>query len=208
MTLKVSQEFRGETFCVDSPGLRCAHCGWETTDLNQLDALRVAVADAYREKHDLLTSQQIRNIRETLKLSQRKFAELLRVGEASIPRWESWKVQEEVYDKHIRRFSQNVAPKKILVRKIVQWRAAGSADSKPHERWLIRNGVQKELSTELNREISYRSGYVSLSDYNAGSDIEIYTCLDGRIVGGSSSVSASARRLTSSTSRPFSECTA
>jgi len=101
-TSTAAQEFRGETLEVAAQVMRCTHCGWETLAPGQLDALRLATADAYRSQHGLLTSGEIRACREALGLSQRAFAARLSVGEASIPRWESSGVQEKVYDDLIR----------------------------------------------------------------------------------------------------------
>ncbi|MFA6288558.1 MAG: type II TA system antitoxin MqsA family protein [Opitutaceae bacterium] len=106
---EVTQEFRGETLRVRTPVMRCAHCGWETLGPGQVDALRVATADAYRRAHGLLTSVEIRAVRESAGLSQRAFAAALNVGPASIPRWESWQVQESAYDDRIRRFAERCA---------------------------------------------------------------------------------------------------
>ncbi|OQC08732.1 MAG: hypothetical protein BWX75_01407 [Candidatus Cloacimonetes bacterium ADurb.Bin088] len=102
VTSKVTQEFRGETFNVSTEVMKCSHCGWETIGPGQLNTLRVATADAYRTKHGLLMSDEIRAIRGKLGMSQRDFAAHLKVGEASIPRWESHTVQEAIYDRAIR----------------------------------------------------------------------------------------------------------
>lgn len=106
---EIVQEYRGETLTVRTPVMRCAHCAWETLGPGQVDALRVATADAYRRKHGLLTSGEIRTVRQACGLSQRAFADALGVGQASVPRWESWQVQEAVYDAAIRRFAARAA---------------------------------------------------------------------------------------------------
>jgi putative zinc finger/helix-turn-helix YgiT family protein len=98
----VEQEFRGELLKVHAPAMACAKCGWVTVGLRQLDTLRRCTADAYREKHGLLTSAQIKGCRRLLKMSQREFAAFLGVGEASVKRWETWLVQEKSSDGLIR----------------------------------------------------------------------------------------------------------
>lgn len=107
----VEQEFRGETLRVPAQVWRCQTkgCGQETLVRGQLDALRLATADAYRARHGLMTSGEIRALREQAGLSQRKFAEAVGVGPASIPRWESWQVQEPVYDEKLRAFAAGFA---------------------------------------------------------------------------------------------------
>lgn len=94
----VEQEFRGETLKVQSPMMACTRCGWLTADVTQLEELRRRTADAYREKHGLLTSDEIRTLRQRLGLSQQGFASLIKAGVASVKRWESWQVQEASMD--------------------------------------------------------------------------------------------------------------
>ncbi|MGA2556578.1 MAG: type II TA system antitoxin MqsA family protein [Verrucomicrobiota bacterium] len=98
----VEQEFRGETFKVTSPVMECKQCGWRALAEEQMDELGRRTADAYREKHNLLTSEEIKALRLSLKMSQRQFAGFLRVGEASVKRWEHWKVQDPSSDELIR----------------------------------------------------------------------------------------------------------
>jgi putative zinc finger/helix-turn-helix YgiT family protein len=105
----VSQEFRNETFAVRTPVMRCTNCGWQTLGPGQLDDLRIRTADAYRRKHTLLTSEEIRGRRGRLGMSQRDFARHIGVGPASIPRWESWQVQERIYDDKIRQETDSKA---------------------------------------------------------------------------------------------------
>jgi hypothetical protein len=49
-----------------------------------------------------LTSEEIINYRALLGMSQVAFANYLKVGEASIKRWETYFVQDVVQDDHIR----------------------------------------------------------------------------------------------------------
>jgi DNA-binding transcriptional regulator YiaG len=60
------------------------------------------LADAYRTKHKLLTSDEIVASRKTLGMTQRQFADYLSVGEASIKRWELGQIQDPAMDKLIR----------------------------------------------------------------------------------------------------------
>jgi putative zinc finger/helix-turn-helix YgiT family protein len=99
---EMEQEFRGEMIKVTAPAMECVKCGWRTLALDQADELRKRTADAYRRKHRLLTSEQIKAVRRVLRMSQRQFAEFLRVGEASVKRWETWQVQDASSDELIR----------------------------------------------------------------------------------------------------------
>ena len=57
----------------------------------------------YRRKHDLLSAEQIRGIRERFRLTQAEFARLLRLGANSLSRWEAGRnVQTEAMDTLLR----------------------------------------------------------------------------------------------------------
>jgi putative zinc finger/helix-turn-helix YgiT family protein len=98
----VEQKFRGETFNIRSPVMECKHCGWRVLAEGQMDELGRRTADAYREKHNLLTSKEIKGLRTARNMSQHEFAGFLEVGEASVKRWENWKVQDRSSDRLIR----------------------------------------------------------------------------------------------------------
>lgn len=99
---EVKQEFRGEALAVKTPVMICQQCGWHTVGNDQISELRRRTADAYRKKHGLLTSTQIRAMRENFGMSQAQFADFLHVGVASVKRWETWLVQEASSDELIR----------------------------------------------------------------------------------------------------------
>ncbi len=63
--------------------------------------------DKYRRNHNLLTSKQIKEIREKYKLTQAEFSFLLGLGEITITRYESKLIQNETYDKLIRLIDEN-----------------------------------------------------------------------------------------------------
>lgn len=63
-----------------------------------MNFLRRFAADAYRKKHNLLTSDQIIRYRESLGMSQTAFANYLKVEEASVKRWETYYIQDNVQD--------------------------------------------------------------------------------------------------------------
>lgn len=97
------QDFRGETFRVTSPALQCRHCGFGMLGPGHLHALRTATHDAYRRKHGFLNSREILARRKAMGLSQKRFAEFLGVGSASIERWEGGAlVQDKASDLLIR----------------------------------------------------------------------------------------------------------
>lgn len=95
-------DFKNEKIRVKSPAFVCKNCGFRFTDTEQMNILRKAVADKYRSNKRLLTSGQIKEFRKNLEMSQLEFAEYLKVGEASVKRWETYFVQDESQDDHIR----------------------------------------------------------------------------------------------------------
>jgi putative zinc finger/helix-turn-helix YgiT family protein len=100
--INTSGEVKGETFAVNTLGLRCPHCHYQTLNATQMDGYRKLLADAYRKGHGLLTSAEIKQKRAALSLSQQEFASFLNVGVASIKRWELGGVQEESMDQLLR----------------------------------------------------------------------------------------------------------
>lgn len=100
--LRLTPEVKGIEVEVVVPTLICAKCKTPLMDTDQMNALRRAAADKYREMHNLLTSQEIIYFRITLGMSQVAFANYLKVGEASVKRWESYYVQDVAQDEHMR----------------------------------------------------------------------------------------------------------
>jgi len=98
----IEQAFRGETFMVKAPAMVCTKCGWQALAEGMADELLKSTGDAYRQRHGLLTSVEIKAIREDLGMSQQQFAEALGAGVASVKRWETWLPQETSSDQLIR----------------------------------------------------------------------------------------------------------
>jgi DNA-binding transcriptional regulator YiaG len=80
----------------------CTACSAPLMDSQQMNHLRRAAADQYRRMHHLLTSDEIIKFRQDLDMSQIAFANYLKVGEASVKRWETYYVQDVVQDENIR----------------------------------------------------------------------------------------------------------
>ncbi len=95
-------ELKGETLDVLSEAFVCSKCGDSQMDTEQMNHFRKIAADTYRKGHGLLTSSEIVKFREHLKMSQIQFADYLNVGEASIKRWETYYIQDESQNDHIR----------------------------------------------------------------------------------------------------------
>lgn len=98
----VTGEVRGEKYTVRTEAMVCPKCGFQVLTDEQSAAYTIAIADAYRNAHGLLTTREFKAARKRLGMSQRSFAAFLRVGEASVKRWESGLIQDEAYDQLIR----------------------------------------------------------------------------------------------------------
>jgi putative zinc finger/helix-turn-helix YgiT family protein len=101
VNLRRPYDLKGETFDLIAQFSKCQKCGFEFATDDQLFELRVRTADAYRKKHGLLTSNEIKSFRDSLGMNQVDFAKFLEVGEASIARWETCYVQEQSMNKLI-----------------------------------------------------------------------------------------------------------
>ena len=93
---------RGEEVPVRTEAMVCDRCGFQILSEEQSAAYTIASADAYREKHKLLTTKELKEVRRRLGMSLRAFAKYLKVGEASPKRWEAGLVQDEAMDELIR----------------------------------------------------------------------------------------------------------
>jgi len=67
----------------------------------------LAVKDAYRIEVGLLTSNEIKSIREKYKISQKEFSEVLNWGKATITRYENHQVQDRAHDDILRKIDSD-----------------------------------------------------------------------------------------------------
>ena len=93
---------RGEEILVRTEATVCNRCGFHVMTDAQSDAYTVGSADVYRAKHGLLTTRELKQIRECLGMSFRAFAKYLKVSEASPKRWEAGLVQDQAMDQLLR----------------------------------------------------------------------------------------------------------
>jgi putative zinc finger/helix-turn-helix YgiT family protein len=99
---RLSSKIKNQLVEVIVPCDVCKRCHTPLMDTQQMNLLRKAASDKYRQDHGLLTSEQIISFRKSLNLSQPAFANHLNVGEASVRRWESYYIQDASQDDHIR----------------------------------------------------------------------------------------------------------
>ena len=77
----------------------------ETEDMIRANSL--AVKDAYRKEVGLLTSYEIKGIREKYNISQKEFSEILNWGKATITRYENHQVQDKAHDAILRKIDSD-----------------------------------------------------------------------------------------------------
>ena len=93
---------RGEPIEIDAEIIVCQECGTKIFD-EERDSRNLEKAyNLYREKHGLLSPNEIRTIREKYGLSQRALSRLLGWGEITIHRYESGAVQDNVHNSTLR----------------------------------------------------------------------------------------------------------
>jgi putative zinc finger/helix-turn-helix YgiT family protein len=100
--VEISGERNGEKFTVRVPGIACPKCGFSTIDNKQSTKFTQAVSDAYRSAHGLLTSSDLKSLRQKMEMNQLDFARYLGVGPASLKRWECGQIQDKAMDELIR----------------------------------------------------------------------------------------------------------
>lgn len=99
---EMTAHVRGEEVPIRTEAMVCNRCGFQVLTGEQSNAYTIASADAYRKKHNLLTTKDLKESRQRLGMSFRAFAKYLRVSEASPKRWEAGLVQDDAMDELIR----------------------------------------------------------------------------------------------------------
>jgi HTH-type transcriptional regulator/antitoxin MqsA len=87
---KLGFPVNGEDILVpDMSFLKCSNCDEIVLRLDESRKLREKAIDLYRNKYHLLSGEEIRSLRERLGLTQADLADLLRLGQNTLSRWES-----------------------------------------------------------------------------------------------------------------------
>ena len=93
---------RGEPIEIEAEVCTCRKCGSKIFD-EERDSRNLEKAySRYREKHGLLSPQEIRELREKYGLSQRALSRLLGWGEITLHRYESGAIQDGAHDALLR----------------------------------------------------------------------------------------------------------
>lgn len=94
--------FKGVDITYTADTLVCPECGIEAGTVKTAGQVQRKIADAYREKTGLLTSDDIKTLRAWRGLNQQQLADLMNVGVASIKRWETGLIQSRSMDQALR----------------------------------------------------------------------------------------------------------
>lgn len=101
--------FKGVDIAYEAEAFVCPDCGLEAGTVKTAGAVQCAIADAYREKVGLLTSREIKSLREAKGFTQTQLADAMKVGIASIKRWETGMIQSKAMDRALRMALQDDA---------------------------------------------------------------------------------------------------
>lgn len=180
-----SMEFdvRGETLDIEVPVESCLACGTLTVK-EGVDPAEIAFSQ-YREREQLLAPDQIKAIRKRYRLSQKSFAALLSMGEATINRYEGGGIQNKAHDQVIRGCDSPEVMRGLLERRgdrLSDWKrqrveAALAGESKPLTKIdAILSGVSTRTK-ELTTETGYRD-----FDYLRYAAVVVWLCQHFRLV--------------------------
>ncbi len=159
-------DVRGETVTLKVPSWICTKCGESVVDPDFGDPAERAM-DAYRERRGLLSSAEIRRIREQWSLSQVAFATLLGMSPATINRYEKGALQQEKEDELLRACDSADLMRDLLRRRghLLSERQRVAADAKlgpvargPAQRHSVAHW-ETGLSESMPVEVSKRSGF-------------------------------------------------
>ena len=80
----------------------CPECGIEAGTVNSAGAVQQQLAEAFRKRVGLLTGEEIKSLRKERGLTQQDLADRLKIGVASIKRWETGLIQSKSLDQSLR----------------------------------------------------------------------------------------------------------
>jgi putative zinc finger/helix-turn-helix YgiT family protein len=84
----------------------CNICEIESGSIEQTASIQKQISNKYRQTQELLSGEEVKNLRANKGWSQAKLAEQMGVGIASIKRWESVDIQSRAMDNHLRHHLQ------------------------------------------------------------------------------------------------------
>ncbi|TYS67667.1 DUF4065 domain-containing protein [Sutcliffiella horikoshii] len=131
----------------------------------------LSARDAYRESIGRLPSMKIREIRETYKVTQKEFANLMGWGDVTVQRYESKTIQDETYDQMMKLVYEDP----LLALKELE----KHADRFEHERYLeIRDSITHLIKKNSLNFYKKQIIYASYIDFSEPSDMNGKTILN------------------------------
>lgn len=105
---------KGDKFKIELVTPCCKVCGQEIFVKEIEQENDCLVYEEYRKRNHLLTTKDIKHIRDTLGLSQKAFAKILGFGEKTITRYENGSIQDFAHDNLMRLFAKKFNVRMIL----------------------------------------------------------------------------------------------
>jgi putative zinc finger/helix-turn-helix YgiT family protein len=136
----------GQPMTLSVPNLSWRHCRSCGEDLLNEDA-SAAITKAHRAALKLLTSEEIRSIRQNLGKTQAQMSELLGIGEKTYCRWESGThFQSEAFDRYLRLLQ--AVPEMVDVLNEIRLAKEGAAQSAAVTFSYLENAAAYESTSE------------------------------------------------------------
>jgi putative zinc finger/helix-turn-helix YgiT family protein len=146
---------RGEPIEIEGEVAICQKCGSEVFD-EELDSLTLERAYAiYREKHRLLSPDEIRITREKYGLSQRALSRLLGWGEITIHRYENGAIQDKVHDTTLRLIADPQNMRKIFEANRSKLTSYAAARLEEKIASFLQKDKEQDFHISLQRLLSY-----------------------------------------------------
>jgi len=159
----------------------CANCGQSIGSDEDDQAILDAVHAEYRHQADMLTPDEIRKIRKRYRLSQKSFAKLLGMSEATINRYEQGGLQDNVHDQAIRACQESEIVRDLLKRRghlLSDWQReraeralAGVAGPESN----ILDGVEEMNWVCMPKEVTDKTGFRRF-DYKRFAAVAAWFC--------------------------------
>lgn len=97
-----TQEIKGQNILIEVEGTYCPSCKAFYYTSDQAQEMVQSASDAYRSRNELLTSKEIVEYRNKLRMSQAEFSRYIPLAIASLKRYEGIGIQDRSADELIR----------------------------------------------------------------------------------------------------------
>ena len=127
--------------------------------------------DAYRTKHNLLTSSQIIEIRKRYSFTQKELSNILGGGDVTVARYETKSIQEETFDSLLRMVSKSPS---FTLEQLIKHKRLFS-DARFDE---IKSNLRVMIKTDNNAHLRYQAIANKYIDYDTECDANGHKLLD------------------------------